>query len=216
MRELITSTYLVVFFCFNLASQESEFLDGKIITRKGDTLKGQIKVQNRFRSFNKIIYLDNEGNEKKVAVDSIKSYERGKEFFETLIINSKLFVLAKRIILGPNMTLYYRNEATEVFPGLLDMDGVLPKVLNNEYRYKYLKDKNNNVITLSFTRRAGETPFKDIVEKLNSKPLHKNKSLKRFLSEYPNIIKKIEAKQITKIEEVVVECNNVSGEYWKN
>lgn len=193
----------------SIISQEPKYMDGQIITRKGDTITAQIKVINRFKSFKKLSYLSAEGEEEKISIDSIKSYRRGNEIYETLIINSKLFVLAKRVIQGPNINLYYRD----VYTGLVETG--MPKILRNEYRYKYLKDKDNNLITLSYTRRAGETPLKGIMEKIHSKPHHKNKNLKKILSNYPKILEKIKNKELISIEDIVVECNNVNGKLWE-
>ena len=205
----ITVKYFLLIFSLTAFSQNSEFKEGEIISRKGDTIKTQVKVLNRFRSFDKLRYLNPDGKVKKVSLDSIKSYRRGNELYETLIINSELFMLAKRIIHGPNMNLYYRDVSTSL------IQTGMPKIIRDEARYKYLKDKNQNVIILSYTTRAGETPLKPIIEKILSKPIHKNKKLKKFLANYPNILEKIKNKELVTIEDVVVECNNVNGRLWR-
>ncbi|WP_282048857.1 hypothetical protein [Maribacter aquivivus] len=208
-------TIFIFLFCtISLFGQNKEFEDGQIIFRNGDTINVKIKVLNRFKSFNYLRYLDAAGKQKRILLSSIKSYSRGKEFFETLILSSQNYVLAKKIIQGPIMTLYYRDEPTNAAPIRSDIKGTSLNLLKNEYRYKYLKDRNQNILMFS-ARRAAETPFKDGVEKTLSKALFKNKRLKKFLSEYPEIVKKIQNKELKTIEEVVVECNNVNGIYWK-
>ncbi len=208
-------TIFIFLFCtIYVFSQKQEFENGQIVFRNGDTIQGKIKVLNRFKSFNYLKYLDAAGKEKRISLEIIKSYTRGKEFFETLILSSQNYVLAKKIIHGPNMTLYYRDEPTNAVPTRWDIKGTTLNLLKNEYRYKYLKDRNQNILMLS-VRRAAETPIKDGVEKILSKALFKNKRLKKFLSEYPEIVEKIQKKELKTIEEVVVECNNVNGIYWK-
>jgi len=170
-----------------MSGQDGEFLQGEIITRTGDTIRAKIKKLNRFQSFNRIVYLNNKGALKRMSTDHVRSYKRENEIFETLILSSETFVLAKRIIHGPEMSLYIWDEEETVNRRIFNeaIGKKMPKV----FQHKYLKDKNSNILNVT-------APFKG--------------KIKKFLVGYPEIVEKIEKKELTKVEEIVVECNNGS------
>ncbi|WP_396591640.1 hypothetical protein [Allomuricauda sp. R78024] len=178
---------ILLFSSFFIYGQNEQFLEGEIIKRNGDTLEVKIKMLNRFKSFNRIIYLNDKGIEKRMPVDSIRAYRRGNEIYENLILNSEVFVLAKKVIQGPEMSLYIWDERETLEKRIFNeaIGKKMPKV----FQHKYLKDKNNNVLNVT-------NPFK--------------RKVKRFLTNYPEVVAKIENKELTKVEEIVVECNNGS------
>lgn len=183
MRMKVLSFFLFCSFFIN--GQEGQFVQGEILTRSGDTINAQIKKLNRFQSFNRIVYLNDEGVAKRMPADSVRGYRRENEVYETLILSSEVFVSAKRIIQGPEMSLYIWDEKET--PNRRIFNEALGKKMPKVFQHKYLKDKNNNILNVT-------APFK--------------RKIKKFLVGYPEVVEKIEKKELTKVEDIVVECNN--------
>jgi hypothetical protein len=179
---------ILIFINLSLFAQKGEFLDGEIVDIRGDTIIARIKKLNRFQSFYKVIYKDSSDEIKRLPVDSLRYYKRGSEVYENLILSSEVLVLAKRIVRGPEMSLYIRDRR-ESFNKRIFNEAVgknMPKV----FQIKFLKDKNNNILNFTYSSK---------------------RKLKKFITSYQEVIEKIENKELTTVEEIVVECNN--GKY---
>ena len=83
---LTFSALLLVQFCFS----QDGYMDGYIITRKGDTIQGKIKDRKYPAGpgdSDKIRFIDEKGNESKKTPDEIKAYcKKGVLFFRSLPI----------------------------------------------------------------------------------------------------------------------------------
>lgn len=182
-----SSVYLIIFmFSIIGYGQDSEYLDGEIVTRSGDTLFVKIKVLNRFQSFRRINYMTASGSKKKMLAEDVRMYKRGKEEFETLILAYGVYVLAKKLIQGPNVNLYV-VESKESFNQRL-LNEALGKNMPTVRQHKYLKLATGHVINATLSGKS---------------------KVKRFLNGFPLVVEMMENEEIKSVEEIVVECNNI-------
>ena len=100
---------IVLLFIFSINMYGQEFENGTIVTQRYDTITNvKIKKVSDAKSLLHITYIDNEGNEQKPAIETIKCYSRGEEIF-CRIYNSGEMILAKQLIAGKKLNLYARN-----------------------------------------------------------------------------------------------------------
>jgi len=182
-----SSVYLIIFLFFIVGyGQGSEYLDGEIVTRSGDTLVVKIKVLDRFQSFRKINYMTASGAKKKMLAEDIRMYKRGKEEYETLILAYGVYVLAKKLIHGPYLNLYVVESKESLNQRILNE--ALGKKMPMVRQHKYLKLKTGQVKNATMSGKS---------------------KIKKFLNGFPLVVEKIEKGKIKSVEEIVVECNNI-------
>ncbi len=96
-------------FILSISSYAQEFENGTIITQRYDTIANvKIETVSDAKSLLHLTYIDADGNEQKLAIDSIKSYTRGDENF-TRIYQSGEMILVKQITAGKRLNLYERD-----------------------------------------------------------------------------------------------------------
>ncbi|MDD3721687.1 MAG: hypothetical protein PHW92_04250 [Lutibacter sp.] len=96
-------------FILSISSYAQEFENGTIITQRYDTIANvKIEKLNDVKSLLHLTYIDENGNEQKPAIESVKSYTRGDENF-TRIYQSGEMILVKQITEGKKLNLYERN-----------------------------------------------------------------------------------------------------------
>ena len=100
---------IVLLFIFSVNMYGQEFENGTIVTQHYDTITNvKIKKVSDAKSLLHITYIDNEGNEQKPAIETIKCYLRGEDVF-CRIYNSGEMILVKQLIVGEKLNLYARN-----------------------------------------------------------------------------------------------------------
>lgn len=115
--------FLPALFTLHFASGQGNFVKGYIITMKGDTLRGEVKInpKKEFDSYNKAVFKDASGVQKNYKPDKVKGYGfEGKDFVSSTYMDDHSFfkVLSKgRIMLLEVMyevmkmnEIYYKNE----------------------------------------------------------------------------------------------------------
>ncbi|MDF0709029.1 hypothetical protein [Flagellimonas okinawensis] len=176
---------IVLFLSLVGFCQGQEYLKGQIVTRAGDSIYGRIRVLDRFQSFRKLYYLTEEGTENKIPIEDIRMYKRGNEEYETLILAHGVYVLAKKLIHGPNIELYVVEYKEPLNQRLLNE--ALGKKMPTVRQHKYLKLSTGQVINATMSSR---------------------RKIKKFLHRFPLVVEKIENKVMDSMEEIVVECNS--------
>ena len=95
-------------FMFTISIYGQEFVNGSIITQRYDTISNvKIKKVSDAKSLLHITYIDENGNEQKPAIETIKCYTRGEDMF-CRIYNSGEMILAKQIVKGSKVNLFER------------------------------------------------------------------------------------------------------------
>lgn len=99
---------LILLVVFTLNSYAQEFEKGTIVTKHYDTIANvEIKKISDEKSLLHLSYIDQEGIEQNLDIETIKHYNRGEDVF-CRIYNSGEMIMAKKVVIGEKLNLYER------------------------------------------------------------------------------------------------------------
>lgn len=101
LRYLIYTTITFLIFCCAFATAQITFVKGYLITDKGDTLKGEVKVnpKKEHELYSKVFFKDESGVQKNYKPNKVKGYGINNEHFISISQDEEA-LFYKRLTIG--------------------------------------------------------------------------------------------------------------------